>query len=43
MDLTRDPRLRRVEHRTLVIWGARDRVNRSAGRRAPAGRPDARL
>ncbi|WP_280421076.1 alpha/beta fold hydrolase [Nocardia carnea] len=31
MDLTRDPRLRRVTHPTLVIWGAEDRVNRPAG------------
>lgn len=38
MDLTRDPRLRRVEHRTLVIWGARDRVNRPAGARLLADR-----
>lgn len=31
MDLTRDPRLRRIPHPTLVIWGAEDRVNRPSG------------
>ncbi|MGW5384193.1 alpha/beta fold hydrolase [Nocardia sp. NPDC003963] len=38
MDLSRDPRLRRVEHRTLVVWGARDRVNRPVGARLLADR-----
>ncbi|MGW0181941.1 alpha/beta fold hydrolase [Nocardia sp. NPDC003345] len=41
MDLTRDPRLRRVSHPTLVVWGARDRVNRPGGARMLADRmPD---
>lgn len=31
MDLTRDPRLRRITQPTLVIWGAEDRVNRPSG------------
>lgn len=31
MDFTRDPRLSRVQHPTLVIWGAEDKVNRPAG------------
>ncbi|WP_280416335.1 alpha/beta fold hydrolase [Nocardia carnea] len=31
MDLTRDPRLRRIPHPTLVVWGAEDRVNRPSG------------
>lgn len=31
MDLTRDPRLRRLTTRTLVLWGVRDRVNRPSG------------
>ncbi|NKY58469.1 alpha/beta fold hydrolase [Nocardia flavorosea] len=31
MDLTRDPRLRRITQPTLVIWGAEDRVNRPGG------------
>lgn len=31
MDLTRDARLRKVAHPTLVIWGAEDRVNRPSG------------
>ncbi|MGW1742504.1 alpha/beta fold hydrolase [Nocardia sp. NPDC001965] len=38
MDLTRDPRLRRVEHRALVVWGTRDRVNRPTGARLLADR-----
>ncbi|WP_067671955.1 alpha/beta fold hydrolase [Nocardia miyunensis] len=33
MDFTRDPRLRRASHRTLVIWGAADKVNRPEGGR----------
>ncbi|MFC8042506.1 alpha/beta fold hydrolase [Nocardia sp. NPDC057353] len=33
MDLTRDRRLRRVAHRTLVVWGTEDRVNRPSGGR----------
>lgn len=37
-DLTRDPRLRRVAHPTLVIWGAEDRVNRPSGARLLARR-----
>lgn len=38
MDLTRDPRLRRITHPTLVIWGTEDRVNRPPGRGySPAG------
>lgn len=31
MDLTRDPRLRRLATRTLVLWGVNDKVNRPAG------------
>ncbi|MFB7874088.1 alpha/beta fold hydrolase [Nocardia sp. NPDC056064] len=31
MDFTRDPRLRRVEHPTLVIWGTEDKINRPEG------------
>ncbi|MEU0540430.1 alpha/beta fold hydrolase [Nocardia sp. NPDC005978] len=38
MDFTRDPRLRSVAHRTLVIWGEADRVNRPAGGRMLAER-----
>ena len=37
-DLTRDPRLTRVAHPTLVIWGAEDRVNRPSGARMLAER-----
>ncbi|WP_040821012.1 alpha/beta fold hydrolase [Nocardia jiangxiensis] len=33
MDFTRDARLREVPHRTLVIWGAADKVNRPEGGR----------
>jgi 2-hydroxy-6-oxonona-2,4-dienedioate hydrolase/4,5:9,10-diseco-3-hydroxy-5,9,17-trioxoandrosta-1(10),2-diene-4-oate hydrolase len=33
MDFTRDSRLRRVTHPTLVIWGNDDKVNRPAGGR----------
>ncbi|MGV9833569.1 alpha/beta fold hydrolase [Nocardia niigatensis] len=33
MDFTRDPRLRKLSHPTLVIWGANDKVNRPAGGR----------
>lgn len=31
MDLTRDSRLAEVQNQTLVIWGARDKVNRPSG------------
>jgi pimeloyl-ACP methyl ester carboxylesterase len=31
MDLTRDPRLRRLATRTLVLWGVHDKVNRPSG------------
>ncbi|NDZ96973.1 alpha/beta fold hydrolase [Streptomyces sp. SID6673] len=31
MDFTRDPRLRALTTRTLVIWGQNDKVNRPAG------------
>ena len=31
MDLTRDSRLAKVKARTLVIWGANDKVNRPSG------------
>lgn len=31
MDLTRDPRLRGLATRTLVLWGVNDKVNRPAG------------
>ena len=31
MDFTRDPRLRTLATRTLVIWGQNDKVNRPAG------------
>lgn len=31
MDFTRDPRLRTLTTRTLVIWGQNDKVNRPAG------------
>ena len=31
MDFTRDPRLRALTNRTLVIWGQNDKVNRPAG------------
>lgn len=37
-DLTRDRRLRAVPHRTLVVWGAADRVNRPGGARLLAAR-----
>ncbi|MEV0042387.1 alpha/beta fold hydrolase [Nocardia rhamnosiphila] len=41
MDLTRDPRLGKVTHPTLVLWGAEDKVNRPAGARMLADRmPD---
>ncbi|EOD66307.1 alpha/beta fold hydrolase [Amycolatopsis vancoresmycina] len=30
-DLTRDPRLRRLPTKTLVVWGTEDRVNRPSG------------
>ncbi|MFQ6398715.1 alpha/beta fold hydrolase [Nocardia sp. KC 131] len=33
MDFTRDARLRKVVHPTLVIWGAEDKVNRPQGGR----------
>ncbi|WP_442800000.1 alpha/beta fold hydrolase [Nocardia sp. NBC_01730] len=33
MDFTRDSRLRKVTHPTLVIWGAEDKVNRPEGGR----------
>ncbi len=33
MDFTRDPRLRALTTRTLVIWGQNDKVNRPAGGR----------
>ncbi|MBV7708046.1 alpha/beta fold hydrolase [Nocardia nova] len=33
MDFTRDSRLRKVAHPTLVVWGAGDKVNRPAGGR----------
>ncbi|MFD4406817.1 alpha/beta fold hydrolase [Nocardia sp. NPDC058499] len=38
MDLTRDPRLAKVTHPTLVLWGADDKVNRPAGARMLAER-----
>lgn len=38
MDLTRDSRLSLVSHRTLVIWGAEDRVNRPSGAKLLARR-----
>lgn len=38
MDFTRDPRLGKVNHRTLVIWGAEDGVNRPEGGRMLADR-----
>jgi len=31
MDLLRDPRLDRMSHRVLIMWGADDRVNRPSG------------
>jgi 4,5:9,10-diseco-3-hydroxy-5,9,17-trioxoandrosta-1(10),2-diene-4-oate hydrolase len=31
MDLTRDPRLRHLTVRTLVLWGVHDKVNRASG------------
>lgn len=31
MDFTRDSRLSEVRHRTLVVWGADDKVNRPSG------------
>jgi pimeloyl-ACP methyl ester carboxylesterase len=31
MDFTRNPRLKRVETPTLVIWGADDKINRPDG------------
>lgn len=31
MDLTRDRRLREIDHRVLTLWGAKDAVNRCAG------------
>jgi 2-hydroxy-6-oxonona-2,4-dienedioate hydrolase/4,5:9,10-diseco-3-hydroxy-5,9,17-trioxoandrosta-1(10),2-diene-4-oate hydrolase len=44
MDLTRDPRLRRLPVPTLVLWGARDRVNRPSGGRLLADQlPDCDL
>ncbi|WP_216897424.1 alpha/beta fold hydrolase [Nocardia alni] len=33
MDFTRDARLRKVAHPTLVMWGAQDKVNRPEGGR----------
>lgn len=33
MDFTRDSRLRKVAHPTLVVWGTGDKVNRPAGAR----------
>ncbi|MGW6724693.1 alpha/beta fold hydrolase [Nocardia sp. NPDC055029] len=36
MDFTRDSRLKKVEHPTLVVWGADDKVNRPSGGRALA-------
>ncbi|WP_094027480.1 alpha/beta fold hydrolase [Nocardia cerradoensis] len=33
MDFTRDSRLRKVQHPTLVIWGTDDKVNRPSGGR----------
>ncbi|MGW6117848.1 alpha/beta fold hydrolase [Nocardia sp. NPDC055165] len=38
MDLTRDARLSRVEHPTLVVWGTQDKVNRPSGGRMLADR-----
>ncbi|MGI5221054.1 alpha/beta fold hydrolase [Nocardia sp. CA-290969] len=38
MDLTRDSRLSLVPHRTLVVWGAEDRVNRPSGAKLLARR-----
>ncbi|MET3963102.1 4,5:9,10-diseco-3-hydroxy-5,9,17-trioxoandrosta-1(10),2-diene-4-oate hydrolase [Marmoricola sp. OAE513] len=31
MDFTRDSRLAQVQNKTLVVWGARDKVNRPSG------------
>ncbi|WP_280232869.1 alpha/beta fold hydrolase [Nocardia cyriacigeorgica] len=36
MDFTRDSRLRKVPHPTLVVWGADDKVNRPSGGRTLA-------
>lgn len=33
MDLTRDPRLKRLPHPVLALWGADDKVNRPSGAR----------
>lgn len=33
MDLTRDPRLKRLPHPVLALWGANDKVNRPSGAR----------
>ncbi|MFC8428150.1 alpha/beta fold hydrolase [Streptomyces sp. NPDC057253] len=38
MDFTRDPRLSRLPVPTLVLWGARDKVNRPSGGRMLAER-----
>ncbi|WP_109524586.1 MULTISPECIES: alpha/beta fold hydrolase [Nocardia] len=38
MDFTRDSRLRRVTHPTLVVWGTEDKVNRPSGARLLADR-----
>jgi 2-hydroxy-6-oxonona-2,4-dienedioate hydrolase/4,5:9,10-diseco-3-hydroxy-5,9,17-trioxoandrosta-1(10),2-diene-4-oate hydrolase len=38
MDFTRDPRLRRLPVPTLVLWGAKDQVNRPSGGRMLAER-----
>ncbi|WP_329353668.1 alpha/beta fold hydrolase [Streptomyces sp. NBC_01261] len=44
MDFTRDPRLRRLPVPTLVLWGAKDQVNRPSGGRLLAERlPDCDL
>lgn len=37
MDFTRDSRLAQVQNKTLVIWGARDQVNRPSGALMLAG------
>lgn len=36
MDFTRDPRLKKLAHPTLILWGRDDKVNRPSGGRALA-------
>lgn len=44
MDFTRDPRLKKLAHPTLILWGRDDRVNRpSGGRTLAAALPNADL